>query len=75
MASGAPPAPGALPPPESVAAAAAARGEEELLLLFRSGDGHCACLSTAVVPELRVCLALASDYEGKPALQLDLDDL
>lgn len=68
-------APGALPSRERIAAAAAARAEDELLLLLRTGDGLSTLLVTPVVPELRVCRALADDYAGKPAIQLDLDDL
>ena len=66
---------GALPSRERVATAVAARAEDELLLLLRTGDGLSALFVTPVVPDLRVCLALAEDYAGKPAIQLDLDDL
>ena len=68
-------APGALPSRERIAAEVAARAEDELLLLLRTGDGLSTLLVTPVVPELRVCRALADDYAGKPAIQLDLDDL
>ena len=32
-------------------------------------------LVAPLVPEYRVCIQLAADYEGKDALQLNLDDL
>ena len=63
------------PPAELLATAAAARAEDELLLLVRTSCGACAALVVPVVPELRVCRTLATEYAGKPVLQLDLDDL
>ena len=62
-------------PRAALDSAVESHGEEEYAVLARLACGFVGALVTRLVPDLRVCLQLASDYEGKDALQFDLDDL
>lgn len=46
----------------------------EVPVVVRVACGYCAVVRVPLVPEHRVCLALASEYESRTALQLNLDD-
>ena len=47
----------------------------EVVVLVRAGCGFAAVLVQPLVPERRVCLTLATEYEGRDCLQIDCDDL
>jgi hypothetical protein len=47
----------------------------EVVVLARAACGFVGVVVTPLVPERRVSLQLAAEYEGREALQLDLDDL
>lgn len=48
--------------------------EHHAVLLLRFRCGYVAVLVAPIVPDLGICRALAGDYEGKPQLQLNIDD-
>ncbi|CAM9780055.1 unnamed protein product [Chrysoparadoxa australica] len=48
--------------------------ESEIVVLLRTACGYLAVIKMPIVPDLGVCKALASDYAGKDALELRLDD-
>lgn len=50
-------------------------GDGEMVVLVRLRCGFVAALVTQLVPDLRICMQLATDYKGKEVLQLDLDDM
>ena len=45
----------------------------EVVVLLRAADGFVGLLIQPLVPDMAVCKALASEYEGREALQLDVD--
>ena len=46
-----------------------------VVVLVRAACGSVGVLEQPLVPEWRVARTMASDYEGRDALQLDLDEL
>lgn len=48
--------------------------QTEVVVLVRAACGTTAVLTQPLVPERRVCLQLASEYEARDCLQIDLDD-
>lgn len=59
----------------AVASAVAACGADEVVVLCALGCMSVLLLAQPLVPDLRVCRALASDYVDKEMLQLDMDDM
>ncbi|KAG5179902.1 hypothetical protein JKP88DRAFT_297774 [Tribonema minus] len=56
------------------AAIAAADAQREVVVLMRARCGYICVVTMPLVPEIAVCRALAGDYEGRDALQLNLDE-
>ena len=51
-----------------------AASEDEVVVLVRAHCGTTVLVVQPLVPERKVCLQLATEYETQEALQIDLDD-
>mmetsp|Transcript_785 Transcript_785/g.1017 ORF Transcript_785/g.1017 Transcript_785/m.1017 type:complete len:280 (-) Transcript_785:205-1044(-) len=48
---------------------------KEIIILSRFRCGHVALLKAPLVPDFKICQALAVDYEGRNAIQLQIDNM